>query len=173
LNKPGRGSIRRRTIIYGAGAIGGVVGGHLALAGKEVVLIGRPKHMKAIREHGLRLVTPRGTHTLQLTAVTEPSQIDFRPEDVVFLCVKGQDTEEALRTLRAQVEDIPIFCFQNGVRNEEVASRYFPRVYGVVVRVGGVFVNNGEVIARYDPPGFWSWSPRISCPTNGVSSSSI
>ena len=33
-----------RVIIYGAGAIGGVVGGHLALTGTEVVLIGRPKY---------------------------------------------------------------------------------------------------------------------------------
>jgi len=110
--------------------------------------------MAAIREHGLRLITPGGTHILPMMAVTEPSQIDFGPEDVVFLCVKGQDTEKALRTLRAQIEDIPVFCFQNGVRNEEVASRYFPRVYGVAVSVGSVFINDGEVIARYDPPGF-------------------
>ncbi len=143
-----------RTVIYGAGAIGGVVGGHLALAGKEVILIGRPDHVNAISEYGLRFVTPTATHTLRLPAVTELSQIDFRPEDVVLLCVKGQNTDEALRDLRAVVGDIPIFCFQNGVRNEEIAIRHFPRVYGVTVRVGGVFVNNGEVIARRDPPGW-------------------
>ena len=49
---------------------------------------------------------------------------------------------------------MPIFCFQNGVRNEEIAIKYFPRVYGVMVRVGGVFLTNGEVIARRDPPGW-------------------
>ena len=144
-----------RTVIYGAGAIGGVVGGHLALAGKEVIFIGRPDHVNAIREHGLRFVTPTGIHTLRLPAVTEPSQIEFGPEDVVLLCVKGQNTDEALRDLRAVVEDIPIFCVQNGVRNEEIAIQLFPRVYGVMVRVGGVFVNNGEVIARREPPGWF------------------
>ncbi len=143
-----------RTIIYGAGAIGGVVGGHLALAGKEVILIGRPDHMNAIREHGLRFITPTDTHTLRLPAVTEPSQIDFRPEDVILLCVKGQNADEALRDLRTVVGDIPIFCFQNGVRNEEIAIRHFPRVYGVMMLVGGVFVNNGEVMALTDPPGY-------------------
>ncbi len=142
-----------RTIIYGAGAVGGVVGSHLALAGKEVILIGRPDHMNAIREHGLRFVTPTDTHTLRLPAVTEPGQIDFRPEDVVLLCVKSQNTDEALRDLHTAVGDIPIFCFQNGVRNEEIAIRHFPRVYGVAVSMGGVFVNNGEVITRVDPPG--------------------
>jgi len=145
---------RIRIVIYGVGAIGGVVGGHLALAGKEVILIGRPDHVNAIREHGLRFVTPTDIHTLHLPAVTEPSQIDFRPEDVVLLCVKGQNTDEALRNLRTVVGDTPIFCFQNGVRNEEIAVRHFARVYGVMVRVGGVFVNNGEVIARRDPPGW-------------------
>ena len=89
-----------RVIIYGAGGVGGVVGGHLARAGRDVVLIGRPGYVQAINEHGLRLVTPFDTHILRLLAVTSPDQIDFGPDDVVFLCMKGQDTEEALRTLR-------------------------------------------------------------------------
>ena len=143
-----------RTIIYGAGAIGGVVGGHLALAGTEVVLIGRPGHVNAINRHGLRFVTPTGTHTLQLPTVTAPDQIEFTPDDVVLLCVKGQNTDEALRDLQAVVTDIPVFCFQNGVRNEEIATTYFPRVYGTMVRVGGVYINDGEVTARRDPPGW-------------------
>ncbi len=144
-----------RTIIYGAGAVGGVVGGHLALAGKEVILIGRPGHVDAIREHGLRFVTPTDTHTLRLPAITEPSQVDFRPEDVVFLCVKGQNTDEALRDLRTVVGvgDIPIFCVQNGIP-EKIAIRHFPRVYGVSLGVGGLFANNGEVLALSDPPGW-------------------
>ena len=143
-----------RAIVYGAGAIGGVVGGHLALTGTDVVLIGRPGHIQAINEHGLRFVTPTGTHTLRLPAVTSPDQIDFRPDDIVLLCAKGQNTEEALHDLRAVVDDMPVFCLQNGVRNEETALRHFPRVYGVMVRVGGVYVTDGEVIARRDPPGW-------------------
>lgn len=143
-----------RAIIYGAGAIGGVVAGHLALTGTDVILIGRPGHMNAIQESGLRFVTPVGTHILRLPVVTAPEQIDFRPEDVVLLCVKGQNTDEALRELRAVVEDVPVFCLQNGVRNEEIAAKYFPGVYGVMVRVGGVYVTDGEVIARRDPPGW-------------------
>ncbi len=59
-----------RAIIYGAGGIGCVVGGHLSLTGTEVLLIGRPGHVSAIRESGLRFVTPTGTHTLHLPAVT-------------------------------------------------------------------------------------------------------
>ena len=130
-----------------------MVGGLLALSGTPVVLIGRPSNVNAIREHGLRIVTPGGTHIIQLPAVTTPDQIDFEPADVVFLCVKGQDTERAMRDLHAVVKDVPIFCFQNGVRNEEIVSKYYPRVYGVLVAGGGVFTQDGEVTSRGDPPG--------------------
>jgi 2-dehydropantoate 2-reductase len=61
-----------RFIIYGAGAIGGVIGGHLAMAGRDVVLIGRPDHMNAVRREGLKLVTPTGPRLLKVTAVASP-----------------------------------------------------------------------------------------------------
>ena len=143
--------VNLRIIIYGAGAVGGVVGALLALSGTPVLLIGRPGNVDAIREHGLRIVTPSGTRTVRLPAVTTPNQI--KPADVVFLCVKSQDTDGAMRDLHAVVNDVPIFCFQNGIRNEEIASKYFPRVYGVLVMGGGVFTQNGEVTTRGDPPG--------------------
>jgi len=142
-----------RIIIYGAGAVGGAVGGLLALSGTPVILIGRPNNVNAIRESGLKLRTPDGTQIVQLPAVTSPDQIEFGPEDVVFLCVKSQDTDQALHDLSAVVKDIPVFCFQNGVRNEEIAFRYFPRVYGVMVKAGAVFIREGEVESRGKPPG--------------------
>jgi len=42
-------------LIMGAGALGSAFGGMLANAGYDVTLIGREKHMKPIREHGLRI----------------------------------------------------------------------------------------------------------------------
>ena len=44
-----------RFVVYGAGAIGGVVGGRLAQHGHDVVLIARGDHHDAIRDDGLRL----------------------------------------------------------------------------------------------------------------------
>jgi len=144
-----------RIIIYGAGGIGCVTGGHLARTGHEVILIGRPGNVNAINENGLQLNTPTGTHVVSVPAVTGPEQIDFSSEDVVLLCMKGQDTEAALRTLKPLVEDVPVFCLQNGVWNEEISAQYFPRVYGVMVRVGAVYLKDGEVTARRDPPGWF------------------
>ena len=144
-----------RYIIYGAGGIGSIMGGHLARTGHDVVLIGRPGHINAVRENGLKLITPTGTYQLNIPAVTGPDQIGFTLDDVILLCAKGQDTEGAMKDLKAVVDEIPVFCFQNGVRNEEIASAYFTRVYGVMVRVGAVYITDGEVVARRDPPGWY------------------
>jgi 2-dehydropantoate 2-reductase len=144
-----------RFIIYGAGGIGGVIGGHLARTGHDVILIGRPGHVNAINKNGLHLITPTGTHVLRIPAVTEPRQVKFSPDDIVFLTMKGQNTEEALRVLKKVTEKVPVFCFQNGVRNEKTAAKYFPKVYGAMVRVGAVYLKDGEVTARRDPPGWF------------------
>jgi 2-dehydropantoate 2-reductase len=143
-----------RIIIYGAGAIGCALGGHLAMAGTEVLLIGRPGHIAEINLHGLRFVNPNGTHILKLAGYTSPAQISFRPSDLIFLTVKSQNTDEAMRDLRKTVEDIPVFSFQNGVRNEETILHYFPRVYGAMIRIGAEYVRDGEVLVRRDPPGW-------------------
>ena len=143
-----------RFIIYGAGGIGSIIGGHLFRTRHDVILIARPGHVRAINENGLKLNTPSGTHLLRLPAVTHPEQIQFRSGDVVLLTMKSQHTEDALRTLKSCVSSVPVFCVQNGVRNEETAAALFPDVYGVTVRLGAVFVHDGEVTARTDPAGW-------------------
>jgi 2-dehydropantoate 2-reductase len=144
-----------RYIIYGAGGIGSIMGGHLARTGHDVVLIGRPGHVNAIKNKGLRLITPTETYVLQIPAVTGPEQIKFTRGDVVCLCMKAQDTEPALKELKKVTADVPIFCFQNGVRNEETVIKYYSDVYGVMVRVGAVYLADGEVVCRRDPPGWY------------------
>jgi 2-dehydropantoate 2-reductase len=144
-----------RYIVYGAGGIGSIMGGHLARMGHSVIFIGRPGHISAINNKGLRLITPTGTYVLRIAAVTSPRDIDFVAGDIIFLCVKGQDTEQALKELKNVAQDMPVFCFQNGVRSEEIAIRYYSSVYGVMVRVGAVYLTDGEVIARRDPPGWY------------------
>jgi len=153
-----------RTIIYGAGGIGGGIGGYLARVGHDAILVARAGHVKAINEQGLRLVTTGGTQIIHAPAVTSPEQIRFKPDDVVFLSVKAQNTAEALLELSRVVKDIPIFCFQNGVGGEEAAARYFKRVYGVVVRLTASHLADGEVTVYREPPG----SLVIGCYPKGI-----
>jgi 2-dehydropantoate 2-reductase len=143
-----------RIIIYGAGGIGCVVGGHLGRNGQDVILIGRSRQVNAINTSGLKLITPTRTYQLAIPAVTSPDQVHFGPDDVIFLTMKSQDTALAVKDLREVIADIPIFCLQNGVRNEEMVSTVFPRVYGAMIRIGAEYLIPGEVLCRRDPPGW-------------------
>lgn len=136
-----------RYIIYGAGAIGGTLGARLHLAGKDVVLIARGKHLEVIRERGLRYRTPAEDHRLEIDAAGHPAEIDFTDEDVVILTMKSQHTDAALSDLAAAAPvDIPVVCAQNGVANEFLAARRFRRVYAMVVWLPATHLEPGEVL---------------------------
>lgn len=142
-----------RFIIYGIGAIGGTFAAALARAGHEVIGIARGKMLDAIRTHGgLTFKTPSGSSLVHFPVVATPHDIQFRPDDVVFLAMKGQDTAEALDTLRAAgVTTQAIVCAQNGVNNERAALRLFPNVYGMTVMLPADYVTPGEVICYGTP----------------------
>ena len=65
-----------RFVVYGAGAIGGVVGARLFQNGYDVALIARGAHYEAIRDHGLRIQSPDDDETLAIPVVDHPSQLD-------------------------------------------------------------------------------------------------
>ena len=140
-----------RYIIYGAGGIGSSMGGHLWRTGHPSVLIGRQGHVDAINRSGLRLNTPHEDYNLEIPAVTSPDEVEWAPDDVVVLCMKSQDTEEALRRLVSSGPDLtqtPVLCAQNSITNEPTAARYFDRVYAVAVVFTGIYLEDGIV---YNP----------------------
>jgi len=141
-----------RFIIYGAGAIGGAIGGRLHQSGHDVVLICRGAHLEAINRDGLLLQTPEGEFRLPVPATGHPRNIDWRPGDVVILTMKTQDTGPALRDLEAATgTGIPVVCAQNGVENERLAARRFENVYAMLVALPATFLEPGEVIASAAP----------------------
>ena len=147
-----------RFIIYGAGAIGGTLGGLLFRAGHEVVLIARGRHLQALRSDGLTLSTPDFTDTYSIPAVADPSEVDWSDGDVVLLTMKSQHTLGALTGdggaagLAGQAPpDTPVVSLQNGVANELTALRLFPRVYGVCVMFPATHLEPGAVQADCSP----------------------
>jgi 2-dehydropantoate 2-reductase len=141
-----------RYVIYGAGAIGGVTGARLHQHGHDTILIARGAHLDAMRARGLTLESPTGTETFPIDAVARPSEIDWQTGDVVLLCMKTQDTAAALIALRdASDADLPVFCVQNGVENERLAARLFPRAYGVMVFMPATHLEPGVVRSNGSP----------------------
>ncbi|MCC6960789.1 MAG: ketopantoate reductase family protein [Dehalococcoidia bacterium] len=141
-----------RFVVYGAGGVGGTIGGRRALAGHDVVLICRGAHLAAIRERGLFLRTPAFERTIPVEAVAHPGDVHWTGHEHVLLTMKTQDTESALRDLElAAGTAMPVFCVQNGVENERLALRRFERVYATLVALPATFVTPGEVIASAAP----------------------
>src|SRR5580704_7191024 len=101
-----------RFVVYGAGAIGGVVGARLVQGGYDVALIARGAHYEAIRDRGLRIRSPNDDVTLAIPVVDHPSQLTFSSDDVVMLAMKSQDTISACQALAACAPaDIAVACF--------------------------------------------------------------
>ena len=141
-----------RFIVFGAGGVGGVVGGRLAQHGHDAVLIARGKHFEAIRDRGLRIESPDEVVTLHLPVFDRPDRIEYTGDDVVLLGVKSQDTPAALDELaRVAPPGTPVVCVQNGVANERMALRRFANVHGVFVYCATVHLTPGVVQAWYSP----------------------
>jgi 2-dehydropantoate 2-reductase len=141
-----------RFVVYGAGAVGGVVGARLHQHGHDVVLIARGAHYEAMRASGLRVKSSEDETTLAVEVVDAPGRVDFGAGDVVVLAMKSQDTEAALTALAAVApSSTPIVCMQNGVANERAALRYFASVYGVCVVCPAVHLEPGLVEAFASP----------------------
>lgn len=86
-----------RFIICGAGGLGSVLGGMLARAGEDVTLVGRPRHMDAIKANGLHISGIYGDFVVRdnLTCITHPDQAEGT-FDLMILLTKGKDSENAL-----------------------------------------------------------------------------
>jgi 2-dehydropantoate 2-reductase len=134
-----------RFIMVGAGAIGTAMGGYLSQAGFPVVLIARPAHVSAIRERGLTLRTANGVIHPDIVALQSPQDVRWTDDDIIFLTCKSQDTQSLLGELRNARAATPVFCFQNGVRNEEWAARTFRNVYAGLVQISATFSDPGVV----------------------------
>ncbi len=135
-----------RFVIYGAGGIGGVVGGRLHQAGHDVVLVARGDHLVALREHGLTLRSPDESVVLPIPAAAHPGEADLQPGDVVVLAMKSQHTAGAIEDLaRVAPPGVAVACAQNGVANERMALRAFADVYGIAVMLPATHLRPGVV----------------------------
>ena len=105
-----------RTLIFGSGAIGGLLGAHLIRAGAEVGLFDRGRQLTALQSHGLRLLDTEGElHSFDPAAVVAHPR-DFGPVDVVILAVKAHQIRPALDLLEVALSgDTVLLTTQNGI----------------------------------------------------------
>src|SRR5438128_2417744 len=140
-----------KLLVWGAGAIGGTLGAHLARAGHDVTFVDRaPEHVDAINTSGLRIEGPITEFIARAPACT-PDALRGEFEHIV-LAVKAQDTAEATRELATHLATNGyVVSAQNGL-NELVIKE----IVGDT-RTMGCFVNFG---ADYLDPGVIQYAGR-------------
>lgn len=130
--------------VLGAGALGSIVGAHLARAGRSVVMLARGRRAGHIEQHGLAIagLVELSQH---VPVLTDPSQL--RSADVLIVATKTPGTADALARLRHVDVDLTL-SLQNGpLKNELLSSVFGPeRVLGSLADTSGEMLPDGRVL---------------------------
>ena len=131
--------------VMGAGAVGCYYGGMLARAGHALTLIGRPRHVEAVRRDGLLLETRTLREYVPARADTDASAMSG--VGLVLFCVKATDTERAGTDMAPHLEPgAVVLGLQNGVDNAERLQAVLGReVVPAVVYVAAEMAAPGHV----------------------------
>ena len=122
-----------KIVILGAGALGTVLGAHLARAGEDVTLIARGQRAAYLQEHGATL-TGLVDFTVPFTVVTDPQQV--HEADVLIVTVKTYDMVSALASVKHLTWRVS-YRLQNGVlKNEQFAQTFgWDKVLGAMAHL--------------------------------------
>lgn len=136
-----------RIAVVGSGAMGCVFGGHLSEASHEVTLIDVwTDHVKALNEHGLYLTGVSGERTIEVKAVTDPS--DLPVQDLVIVFVKSAYTESAVRDASNLIgPNTTVLTLQNGLGNAQAIGSIVgaDKVVAGVTSHGATMLGPGQV----------------------------
>jgi 2-dehydropantoate 2-reductase len=135
-------------LIYGAGAIGSVLGAFLHKIGSRVTYAGRGEHFRVFSEKGLRITGIWGEHFVPAEDVQILSIPALNKQfSIILLCVKSKDTEAAAAEAAPLLKEGGIMVsIQNGLNNWEAIARLVgeDRTVGARVIFGGEIPDPGH-----------------------------
>ena len=130
--------------ILGAGAIGSILGAHLARAGHRVVMLARGQRATWLEQHGL---TIRGLADFNTPVHTLREPRALHSAGTLIVATKTPGTAAALEPLRGGRIDVAL-SIQNGPLKNELLSAAFgaERVLGALADTSGELLPGGEVL---------------------------
>jgi 2-dehydropantoate 2-reductase len=131
-------------LIYGAGAIGSVLGGFLQKIGSSVTYAGRGEHFLALSEKGLTITGIWGEQYIPPQEIQTLSRQGPKKQfSTILLCVKSRDTEAAAREAAPLLKEGGIMVsIQNGLKNWEAIARQV----GEECTVGARVIFGAEIV---------------------------
>jgi 2-dehydropantoate 2-reductase len=132
-----------RFAILGAGALGSILGAHLARAGHDVTLLARGRRAVELARDGLRL---RGLAEVEAKCRVLLDPRELRATDTLIVATKAIRSREALASVRHLTLD-SVFSLQNGVQKDVLLGQTFgdARVLGCVADFSGELLPDGVV----------------------------
>ena len=132
--------------IVGPGAIGCLFAGFLARANEEVWLLDKnPQRAEGLKGEGIK-IEGLSNVSVKINATTNPDEIGRT--DLVIICVKSYDTEQALRSAKQLVgEKTAVMTLQNGIGNTQIMGDVVgqDRVIGGITSHGATLLGWGHI----------------------------
>jgi 2-dehydropantoate 2-reductase len=130
--------------VLGAGALGSILGAHLARAGHPVAMLARGRRADQIRVAGLQ-ITGLVELVIPVTVITDPAQL--RSAATLIVAMKTPGTDAALERLRHVDLEVAL-SIQNGPLKNDLLAQIFgeKRVLGALANTSGELLPAGEVL---------------------------
>jgi 2-dehydropantoate 2-reductase len=136
-----------RFVVYGAGAVGGVIAARLHLGGVDVRVVARGSHLDTIRTKGLRLLTPSEETVVKIPAAGGLADLDVGRDTAVLVAVKSHHTAAVMSDVSASTRpDVTLVSAQNGVANEATMLRSRNHVIATCVMLPSSHLEPGVVV---------------------------
>lgn len=146
-----RGGATMKTLVLGAGAVGGYFGGRLLEKGEDVTFLVRDRRDAQLKEDGLILHSSHGDAILQPKTIHAGSE--KIPFDIVLIATKAFHLNEALEAVKPFVEkDTTILPLLNGIKHMEVISSFFSekQVIGGLCFIESTLDEAGHIVQTSD-----------------------
>jgi len=140
-------------LIVGTGGTGACIGGFLANAGKDVSFIARGKHLEAIEQKGLFILSPQmGKIHIKEPIISNTNLYDEKA-DVIFVCVKCYSIDELIPFIeRVSHDDTVVIPITNVFGFATKISKKVPKVLslGGCIYISSDISHYGEITMRSD-----------------------
>lgn len=136
-----------RTLVIGAGAVGGYFGGRLAQAGRDVTFLVRPRRAAELRQNGLTILSPLGDWRLAAPQLATAEDIGGT-YDLILLSCKAYDLESAMESFTAAVgPETAILPLLNGMKHIDALSARFgaEKVLGGLCMISATLSSGGVI----------------------------
>lgn len=137
-----------RTLVVGAGAVGGYFGGRLMQAGRDVTFLVRPARAASLDAAGLRIRSQRGDANLMNPAAVMAENL-HQTFDLILLSCKAYDLESAMASFAPAVgPETAVLPLLNGMRHLDSLDQRFgaARVLGGQCQIAATLNQAQEII---------------------------